>query len=280
MTTLERTDPVNWSSLKHILNSPRHYIHELTRERTPPTEAQLLGSVAHCAIYEPDEVENRYAVMPNFHGGMKDDTARAKGYDGGKGAKEEWLATHTTHTPVTQDIWERAHRAAAAVMADPIAGPMIESGRSEYDIEWIDEETGIACRGRVDHVNGRLSDLKTTRSVFVHDFTRDVAKYLYHCQLAWYANGLSLNGIDPGKPAIVAVESKEPFDVVVFEMSADTITTGRREYRRALDLLAVCRATDTWPGVGNGHPTSLELPAWAQNGTEPKLTMGGKPLNI
>ena len=273
---MERDDAVNFSTLKYLRFSPLAYRYALAHPRED-TEALLLGRVTHCAVYEPQELDSRYVLSPRFHGGMKDANAIAKGYDGGKEAKAAWIEAAGDRTVVPPEIWQRALDAATAVTTDPVAGPMVEGGFSEQTIKWTDKRTGIECRGRVDHVNGSLSDLKTTRAPGPRAFMNDAARYNYHVQLAFYADGLRANGIDIGdEPALVAVESLPPHDVVVYQIDEETLEAGRATYRDWLDALVSCRKRDDWPGAADRKPVKFTLPAWAQPQLAEELTMGGE----
>lgn len=272
---MERTDRVNWSTLKAMRTSPKHYLHLLATPRED-TDALKQGRLTHCALYEPGALHERYVVAPSFHRGMNDDTARAKGYAGGKQAAAEWDAAMigTQAESVTAEMMLRATSMRDAVMADPVARRFFEGGHAELQIEWTDAETGIECRGRVDHVNGALSDLKTTRSIAAFD--RDAARYLYHAQLAWYHDGLLAAGIETdGLPYIIAVENEAPFDVLVLFFDAADLAAGRRVYRECLDRLAECRAANVWPGVSGGVARRIALPAWAMADTAVELDWTG-----
>lgn len=257
----ERTDRVNWSTLKHIGVSPKHYLWALSNPR-PQTDALLLGSLVHCMVFEPDQINARYAKEPRFNRAMNDDTARAKGYDGGKQAALDWALDHADRVHVSAELYDTAYHASRAVLMDPVAAPFVTAGWNEYTIHWRDAHTGIDCRGRVDHVDGCLSDLKTTRSLVT--FERDIARFGYHAQLAWYIDGLRAAGTQTSKPPVlVAVESQPPYDVLVLRFDEDDLAVGRRVYRRYLDTLAECRRTGTWPGVGGGSVRRVVLPPWA-----------------
>lgn len=273
---LERTDAVNWSTLKTIGVSPKHYLHALAHPRAD-TDALMLGRVTHCAVLEPDELEGRFIVSPRFNRAMNDDTARAKGFDGGKQAHAAWRSALPADAEVVDpDIYFRALLMREALLADPIAALYARGGRTEHKIEWTDHATGIACRGRVDHVNGCLADLKTTRSLVT--FERDAARYGYHAQLAWYSDGLDAAGITrDGPPCIIAIESVEPFDSIVLTFDEDDLAVGRRVYRKCLERLAECRRTGEWPGVAGGRARRIVLPAWA-GPVEDEITLGGVPL--
>lgn len=273
---LERSDSVNWSTLQHMRTSPLHYRYALDHPRED-TEALLLGRVVHCAVYEPDRMDARYVVMPRFHGGQNDDTAERNGYAGGKQAKRRWLEEHADAEVVPGELYVRAIGMRDALMADPVAAPMIVGGYAEQHIEWVDEATGIKCRGRVDHVNGRLSDLKSTRNIVPRRFAADAVRYGYPSQLAFYADGLAANGIVlEHRPVNIVGESSPPHDVLVLEYDEDDIEAGRRVYRECLDKLAWCRANDCWPGVAGGEAQRIMLPEWAKPAMEAeRLTLDG-----
>lgn len=275
---IERADPVNWSTLKAMCQSPRHYRHGLTVERAD-SDAMQLGRLTHAMVYEAAEVAARYVLLPRFNRAMKDATAIEKGYDGGREAAEAFDAGE--REAIKPDLWTRATSMAASLASDPVAARMIVGGYAEQRIEWTDEATGIACRGRVDHVNGRLSDLKTSITIEPRQFAAKIVHMGYHAQLAYYLDGLTANGVAlDERPALIVVESMPPHDVVVLEFSDRDIATGRAVYRRCLDTLAMCRAADSWPGVGGGMIQPVMLPAWAApvEDDEAVLTMGGEPM--
>lgn len=272
----ERADAVNWSTLKAIGVSPKHYLHLLSTPRKD-TDALRLGRLTHCAVFEPDLLSSRYVVMPRFNRTMKDETALAKGYDGGKEAAAHWLANAGSREVVEADQYEAARAMATAIFADPVAAAYVVSGWSEHRIDWTDALTGIQCRGRVDHVNGCLSDLKTTRSLVSCE--RDAARFGYHAQLAWYSDGIAAAGIKvESNPVLVFVESVPPYDVLVLRFDDDDLAVGRRVYRAALNRLAECRASGVWPGVGGGVSRRISLPAWA-GPLEDEITIDGVPMS-
>ena len=274
---IEREDEVNWSSLKSISISPKHYRWNLTHPRKD-SEAFLRGRVIHTMVYEPDKLASRYVIMPRFHGGQNDDTAIKNGFEGGKQAKAEWCAANSAAEIVPDEVYQACLGMRASLLGDPIAAQMIVGGYAEQLVTWTDEETGIECRGRVDHVNGSLSDLKSTRNIARRAFMRDVVKFQYVSQLAFYADGLAANGVQlEGVPCIIAVENVAPYDVMVVEFNSAAIAAGRKIYRECLDRLLVCRETDTWPGVAGGERVSAELPEWMKP-AQPAITMGGVDL--
>jgi hypothetical protein len=68
MTTNEQyhADPaISASHLKAVMQSPYHYWSRFLDPKRPamePTAAMRLGSLAHCAVLEPDELSKRYST--------------------------------------------------------------------------------------------------------------------------------------------------------------------------------------------------------------------------
>ena len=62
---------------------------------------------------------------------------------------------------------------------------------------------------------------------------------------------------------IVAVETRPPYDVACYLLSAAEIQAGRVLYRSCIDQLLACTAADMWPGR---YPAvaPLSLPTWAE----------------
>jgi len=277
----ERADRVNWSTLKHITKSPRHYLHHLAHPRED-SDALLRGRALHCAVYEPaQQFDSRYVVQPRFNRAMLDATAVGKGYAGGKEAAAAWDAENAGRDVITTDMYADVIGMARALWADPTAAHMLDGARGEVPIEWTDAATGIECKGRVDHLNGCLADLKSTRDVAW--FERDAARLLYHGQLAWYYDGCLAAGYTFAEsPCLIAVESAAPYDVLVVSFDDDDLEAGRRVYRSALDRLAECRASGTWPGIGGGVARRVKLPAWVTaTSDEPlELLIGGEAVAL
>ena len=54
-------DAVSASALRVFARSPWHYRH---RVEVKPTRPMLRGTLAHCALLEPDALHQRYAIVP------------------------------------------------------------------------------------------------------------------------------------------------------------------------------------------------------------------------
>ena len=253
---------VNWSSLKHMAESPLHYKHALT-VRSKSTPAQILGTAAHLAVLEPDAYRDEVAVWTEGR-------RAGKLYDAWKecNAGKLWLNAE-------EDAAARAM--GQAVHANPNAAPLLRTGKAEVPIEWVDEGTGLPCKGRLDWLDLQadravIVDFKTTRTTDHRLFARQVVALGYHGQLAHYAAGVStLYGL-PVEVHIIAVESAAPHDVAVF-MLTEALRAGRTLRDELLAKVAECVATDRWPGR-HPEPVPLCLPAYALGDTDITLDDG------
>ena len=206
-----------------------------------------LGSLAHCAILEPDELLQRYGVC---------------GPRNTKAGKEQAIAMEAEGIePVTSTDMALALSMAAAVRNHPAAAALLKQGKAEQSFWWDDLPTGLRCKCRPDWYYGStVVDIKTTTDASPQAFARAVATFAYHVQAAHYLAGL--HGAE--RFVFCAVEKTYPHAVAVYELDAASMALGRTTRDNAMDVLAGCRAADAWPGYGDTLQT-ISLPSWATN---------------
>lgn len=247
----EQIDAVNFSTLKECAKSPKHYRWALENQRAT-TNALRRGSLTHTAILEPDRMPIDYAVW--------DGERRGKAW-------KAFAAGNCDRDVVTLKEYELALRLRDAVHADPVASELVRGGVREPTLLWHDRDTRMRCKGRPDlvHDDHVIVDLKTTACARPFEFGRSVAKYGYHIQAAFYSDGYERVVIREPRYVIVAVESVEPHDVIVYEVDEGAIGPGRDEYARLLRTVKDCQEQDVWPGYAGGMRLRLELPPWARD---------------
>jgi exodeoxyribonuclease VIII len=116
-----------------------------------------------------------------------------------------------------------------------------------------------------------IVDLKTAESVAFEDFARSAARYQYHVQAAFYRHIESLATQSFSEKAFlhVVVESSPPYDCAFWELDEAALDAGKARWQKGLDLWAMCRHANRWPGVGWDWGESdyriekLSLPRWA-----------------
>lgn len=251
-------DAVNWSSLKNMAKSPLHYKYWRENDR-PDTAAMAVGRACHTAVFEPMRFLRDYAL---FEG------ARRQGK-----AWDAFEALHAHQTILKVEEYERALAVAASVRAHPVAAQLLAKCAFEVPIQWVDEATGIRCKGRLDGISESLPacvDLKTSGDITERRFMANAARMAYHCQFAMYSDGHFAVAKKYVPFYVIAVEQKPPHDVGVFRVADDDLYAGQETYRELLRGVKYCQETNNWPGQYPGEITP-RFPTWIFNDTEDDL---------
>ncbi len=238
---------VNWSTLKALKKSPKHY-QACLQEPPADTDAFAFGRLVHVVTLEPEQIEKVYAV-----------------WDGGDRRGKAWEAFRLGHADreiIRQRDLDSAIRLAREVRNHPLVRPYLNDGDPEVSVVW--ERAGVTCKGRLDWVSRSkpaLLDLKTTSDITEARFTTQAARLGYHGQSAFYSDGYKRHTDQTLPYVIVAVESALPHDVAVYVYDPDALYAGDEEIDDLLELLKRCRETDEWPGMYQSELT-LRLPRW------------------
>lgn len=241
---------VNWSSLKHMRDSPMAYKYAIENPQ-PDKEAFAIGRAIHCQVFEPEEFARRFVT---WYGG----TRRGKEWD-------EFVAEHDGFTILKATDAQLVQYVANAVCSHPLAAQYIGGGTVEQPIFWQDPDTGLRCKAKPDLIRPDkriLLDLKSCRSADGRRFGAESARFGYHHQLAHYSAGCERGlGWRPEKVLVVAVEKTAPHDVGVFEVDPVALEIAGQEVAALLQKLRKCMDTDQWPGRYS-EVQALQLPAW------------------
>lgn len=242
-------DPaVSASHLHAIAKSPYHYWSRYldpNRKPVEPTTAMRLGSLVHCAVLEPDELLQRYAVAADRRTKAGKEQAERMAADGIEAVSELDMAL--------------ALSMASSVRSHPAAAALLKQGKAEQSFWWDDQQTGLRCKCRPDwYYQTTVVDLKTTTDASPAGFAKSVATFRYHVQASHYLAGL--HGAE--RFVFIAVEKTAPYAVAVYELDAAALAAGEQLRQRDMRIIADCQATKEWPGYGDDCQT-LSLPSWA-----------------
>lgn len=173
-------------------------------------------------------------------------------------------------TPVLARDAAQVDAMAEAILSNPVAGELFTrgAGSPELSMFTIDEVTGRWQRGRLDFLADRhtIVDFKTTgQSAERSQWIKHSWDYGYHLQAAAYLDqAISLDLVDEDAIFLhVVQETKPPFVLGIYQVSADQLTEGRRLMRRALDLWDRCLTLDEWPAIPAVIQLS-QLPDWVR----------------
>ncbi|MDG4796182.1 PD-(D/E)XK nuclease-like domain-containing protein [Micromonospora sp. WMMD1082] len=227
---------------------------------TPPKRAFDFGHAAHHKVLGtgPDLV-----VVP----GERWDT---------KAAKEAVAEVRAAGgVPLKQADMDKVDAMAAALLAHPFAAKLLQpgSGHPEASMFWIDPETRVWCRTRVDWLpdsaanTDRLivADYKTTVSAALDDLQRSIWSYGYHQQADWIETGIRALGVH-GNPTVVFIcqEKEPPFLVTVAQPDPFALKVGAHLNREARHRYRECVTSGRWPSYTD-DVALISLPGWVEN---------------
>ena len=192
----------------------------------------------------------------------------------GKAAREAKEAAYTEgKTPLLYADAMKIAAMAGVVRQHPVAGALLdpERGEPERSLFWVDEDTGVHRRARLDWWLptgdfGRVIavDYKTCTSADPGVIAKAVANYGYYMQDAWYTDGIRALFPDHDDPAFVFVfqEKEPPYLVTVAQLDDDARAAGRARNRQAIERFRDCIEADSWPGYSDDI-AYISLPPWA-----------------
>jgi hypothetical protein len=248
----------NYSTLKQFKRSPAH-AREMLLNPPDQTPAMAFGSAVHAAVLEPTLFRDNYAYAPICD----------KRTTVGKKIWKDFCAANRDKEILTAAEYVLCDDMAHAALGNPLIAELVsEAGFTEFSFVWVDPDTEVLCKGRIDRFsrlwgNSVVADLKTTVDASEPAWTREVVKYQYQAQAAFYLDGLEIISPVVGRKFLwLAVEKTAPFAVGVFEPDEATLEKGRRMYRNYLRQWAACQETNLWPGYPGGIQP-LRIPEWA-----------------
>jgi exodeoxyribonuclease VIII len=209
-------DSMSSSGLKYIWKKSVYHFNR----RLPFSSSSLtLGSAVHTALLEPELFYDEYMIMQKFDGRSKEGKQLKKKYDDLAGKMQ--LLTHQEGEVISGII--------ANFKKDELAQKYT---KGDIELSHYLKFQGIDVRVRPDCINrkeGFISDPKTCRENSPKEFLRDVYKYGYHLQAAFYMDTLQVD-----KFIFISCETSYPYSIQCYELSPERIEEGRKAYKRAL----------------------------------------------
>lgn len=253
-------DAVNASSLKFARKSMADVKAALDGKKKFESDATKFGTLVHTMFFEMETYTGRYIVepgkeeFPNSKGEITDSYKNTSAY-------KQWVAENRSRIVIDHADEQRAKRCVQAVQDHPGAMDMFgDGGENECVIVWIDSETGVKCKARLDRMTqGWLADLKTTKEIG-RSFLYDYSKYDYLMSVTFYRRGaMEIDGI-PRQVGIVAVETEEPHGVQAAPVNFDDMKLADERISHYLRGVARCQETGEWPGIES--PDTWKAAPW------------------
>lgn len=246
-------------------NTPANFYHEYLSPDADRkmTDALQFGQAFHLAILEPEEFTSRVEWWD------KHKTTTSKGFQEADAALPERILL----CPL---VWkDRLVSMLDAYLENPEIRALLEiEADNELTLVWVDEETGIECKARLDRAalkSGLLIDFKTTKDASEQGFRKAVQDYGYHRQAAFYMSGYeAVFGEKPAGFAFPLIEKEAPYLTNLCQLSEEALEAGDYIFRRNLRHYANCTDKGHFPGYGPGTKT-VGLDEWYSKRLEKDL---------
>jgi PDDEXK-like domain of unknown function (DUF3799) len=234
-----------------------------TQPKDEPSDAMVLGTLAHMAVLEPERW-----ISETIAGPVCDRRTTA-----GKKAYAEFLENSNGKTIVTAAQYDQVMAMREAVYANETAMSWLNmDGEVEQSLYWTDEETRMPCKRRTDKRAGlAILDLKFVtpkygKGIDPEAFAGICKSFGYHQQAAWYLAGeRAVASVDP--PFVfIGCSTKEPHEIACYELDTESIGLGFAQNRRSLMDLADCLNTGDWRAPHEKRTTLLGLPKYSFSG--------------
>lgn len=226
-----------------------------------PSPDMVKGDLVDALLTPPFRIEERFAAFKSIARNTK------------AGAANCAEAEAAGLTPVSHEMVEQALRIRDALHADPVVGEVLaalDPEASQQPHFW-DDEAGRPCRCLPDVVttDGRLFDLKKTRSAVPRRFYWQAKDLAYDLQIAHLALGHQHRcGSQPLETGVIAFEwPSDPaaaIDCSLLIFDGQDLQTGLQRREEAFQRIAECQSSGIWPSHGRHDfrpaPSSFSLP--------------------
>ena len=205
--------------------------HELSDLR-PESDAFKEGTLGHTTVLEFNELHDRYICMPKVDGRTK------QGKEMKRMAQDQ--ATQEGKELIDQDQFTRAPRWRENILADPYAKKLMANGltaQNELSGFWKHPGGVDACLRLDRHLPEPkiIIDAKFMAEGSPDKFRRDVFKYRYDIQAAWYIDGMKeITGEDYDFMFLVC-EKNWPWNVQLYRIEDSWIERAREDIKKAIE---------------------------------------------
>jgi exodeoxyribonuclease VIII len=231
---------LNYSGAKELLRSPAHYQAYLNQEREE-TKALRMGSLIHCAVLQPNLLNEKFITAPEVDRRTKE----------GKATYEAFTASlKPGMTVVSAEESCECHIIAAK------ARHTLERIGVEFDateLMFTTDHNGVQLKCAIDGVAGDyLWDLKTTEDASPAGILKSVRSYRYNLQAYWYrlcyetAFGRRMRGF-----RFLFVEKEPPYATAVVEIGPELMSYAVGDFEKVLQTYRECTTLNNWPDYGD-----------------------------
>lgn len=262
-------EAVNFSTLKHILKTPAHYLDAVKAQEEEKTEEEkaddlvryAVGTLSHAMVLENKDLRQMFAIKPKD---MKFNTREGKEW---KQAQLFPILTHAQSETVkfVSDAIANDKDAQAVLKLCPLR---------EHAL--VTEIAGVKVKALLDAYGADkagiplIPDVKTAKDISRHHFEKAIEERDYDMQAEWYSRLATVrHGLPPEKIPTgiwITATNCRPYLVQCYAPKTEVWESGRRKVNLALERLIECRRTGKWPAYGGGLQ-DIGMPRWKKDVT-------------
>ena len=232
---------LNYSGSKELLKSPAHYQAYLNQEREE-TKALRMGSLIHCAVLQPELLNEKFVTAPICDKRTKE----------GKAVFAEFESSLKPGMTVVsaEEASECQVIASAAMQALDRMGVTFEM----TEFMFTTDHCGVQLKCAIDGVgsDGYLYDLKTTEDASPAGILKSIRAYRYNLQAYFYrlcfetAFERRLLGF-----RFLFVEKAPPYATAWVEIGPELMSYACSDFEKALQTYRECTTLGEWPSYGD-----------------------------
>ncbi len=251
-------EAISRSNIMTFKKTPKHYWYERYSGRckaSTPTEEMILGNAVHTFVLEPGQFHKRYYIWQK-----QNKTTKA--------GKASWLeastiAAENNLTIINSEQYNQIQEMYASIMGNQVAKDLVEGGKYEQSLFWIDNDTGLACKARPDiWQHGFVGDLKTCNTAAPRAFERAIHDYGYHIQAAMIQEAIkSCTGELINDFVFIAIEKTPPYAVCCYGLDSIALEVGSAIFHETLNNIKHCMDIGEWPSYPDAY---IGLPKWVE----------------
>jgi len=267
----ERKEFISASRLKVMAKSPLHYNTYFDNPKEP-TAAQQLGTLVHTKLLEPDTLaEDFYIIEEEKLNGST--TA-------GKEQKNRWLLECKGRIIIPKEMNDIANLMVKSALSNDAISKLLDTGKPEQSIYWIDPVTGLKCKSRADWRRSSRAkwntvvDLKTAADASPEGFAKAILSYDYLTQAGMQVVGIQeVEGYSTNHYIYIAIENTPPYATCCYRLNEEDLEIGRAQFHYLLQKVKECTDSGIWPGyesmvtadkAKNGI-VEVTFPGWRKN---------------
>jgi hypothetical protein len=220
-----------------------------------PTADMILGSAIHSWILQgQDQFYSEFAILPEPPYKPGTDIPIHKNTNQWKEIVADFeamnegkiiLPDHYDHVP-TRELLGNVE---ASLLAHPMAGAILKGSRRELSLVWIDADTGLKCKARLDIDPSRRCIAELKKCARPEVFRKEIERLNYDIQIAHYFEGALACSIDVDT-ALFIVACPDPelgYPSAAGYFDPDWLEASRREVHRLLGLVKECQERNFFP---------------------------------